>query len=68
MVACSDVLIAIGGNDVSRDELLEGKRLGKTIRYYAAEMNHENAIRQARKKGLPPPTSFMGSVHDEFGK
>lgn len=68
MVACSDVLIAIGGNDVSRDELLEGRRQGKPIHYYPAEMNHEAAIRHAKKKGLPPPESFMGSVHDEFGR
>lgn len=68
MVACSDVLIAIGGNDVSRDELLEGRRQGKPIHYYPAEVNHENAIHYAKRKGLPPPESFMGSVHDEFGK
>lgn len=68
MVACSDVMIAIGGGDISRDELLEGKKQGKPIQYFPAEMNRENAIRYAKRRGLPLPESFMGSVHDVFGK
>jgi len=68
MVACSDILIAIGGNDIARDELLEGKEQGKLIQYFPAEMNHEWAISRAERMGLPPPKSFLGSVHDVFGK
>jgi hypothetical protein len=68
MVDCSDVLIALGGNEVSRDELLAAQKLGKTIHYHPAEMNHENAIRHAKRKGLPPPESFLGAVHEVFGK
>lgn len=68
MVDCSDILVAIGGGDVSRDELLEAKRQGKPIQYHPAEFNHENAVRLAGKKGEPPPASFMGAVHDVFGK
>jgi len=68
MVACSDFLVAIGGNDIARDELLEGKAQGKPIQYFPAEMNHEAAIRRAKYLGVPLPESFMGSVHDVFGK
>lgn len=68
MVACSDILISIGGGDICRDELLVGKEQGKTIHYYPAEVNHEWAIRRAKRMGLPAPESFLGSVHDVFGK
>ena len=68
MVACSDILVAIGGNDIARDELLEGKAQGKPIQYFPAEMDHEAAIRRAKYLGMPMPESFMGSVHDVFGK
>jgi len=68
MVNSSDVLVAIGGGDICRDELLAGRELGKLIRYFPAEVNHEWAIRNAKRKGLPPPESFLGSVHDVFGK
>ena len=67
MVECSDILVAIGGNDVSRDELLEGKKQGKPIQYFPAEMDHDAAIRRAKRLGLPKPESFMGSVHEVFG-
>ena len=68
MVACSDVLIAIGGNDIARDELLAGKAQGKPIQYFPAEMDHAAAVRRAKYLGEPMPESFMGSVHDVFGK
>jgi hypothetical protein len=67
MVDCSDLLIAIGGNDISREELTEGKKQGKPIQFFPAELNHEQAIRQAKRKGLPMPESFSGAVHEEFG-
>jgi hypothetical protein len=68
MVACSDILVAIGGNDIARDELLAGRAQGKPIHYYPAEVNHESLIRRAKRMGLPPPKSFLGSVHEMFGK
>jgi hypothetical protein len=68
MVDSSDILVAIGGNDIARDELLEGKVQGKPIQYFPAEMDHESAIRRAKYLGIPMPESFMGSVHDVFGK
>ncbi len=68
MVDCSDILVAIGGNEISRDELLEGKKQGKPIQYFPADVNHERAIRRAKYLGSTPPVSFLGAVHDVFGK
>ena len=68
MVDSSDILVAIGGNDISRDELIEGRKQGKPIQYFPAELNHETAIRHSKNKGLPMPDSFSGAAHDEFGK
>jgi hypothetical protein len=68
MIDCSDILIGIGGNEVGRDELIAGRDLGKPVQFFPAEMNHEWVIRQAQKSGKPPPTSFLGSAHDVFGK
>lgn len=68
MVECSDELIAIGGNDISLQELLAGQAMGKPIQYFPAEMKHEWAIRRAKKMGLPIPGSFLGTVHEVFGK
>ena len=67
MVMCSDILVAIGGGDIVRDELLTGKALGKPIRYFPAEMNHDAAIRRAKYMNLARPESFMGSAHEMFG-
>ncbi len=68
MIACSDVLIAVGGGEISRDELVAAREHGKTIEYYPAEVNHDWALRNARKKGVPPPNSFWGAVHEVFKK
>jgi hypothetical protein len=68
MVACSDILIAIGGGEVTRDELLAGQEQGKPVQFYPAEVKHELAIRSAEKAGLPKPDSFWGEAHEIFGK
>jgi hypothetical protein len=68
MVLCSDLMVAIGGGEIVRDELLAGRVLGKPIQYFPAEMNHEAAIRRAKYMKLPLPESFVGSAHDLFGK
>jgi hypothetical protein len=67
MVSCSDVLIAIGGGEVSRDELLAAREQGKPIRFYPAEINHAYLIQRAMKQGMPTPQSFSGAVHEVFG-
>jgi len=68
MVTCSDILIGIGGGEVSRDELLAGKEQGKPVHFYPAEVEHKWAIKNAEKAGLPKPESFWGEAHEIFGK
>jgi len=68
MVDSSDIFVAIGGGNICQDELVAGKKLGKPIHYYPAEVNHEWAIRRAKRNGLPEPESFLGSVHEVFGE
>lgn len=68
MIACSDILVAVGGGEISRDELLAAREQGKPIEYYPAEVNHDWALRNARKKGMPAPQSFWGAVHEVFKK
>ena len=68
MVEVSDLLVGIGGNAISRDELLYGKKLGKPIQFFAAEINHEWSIRRARTQNKPDPEHFFGDAHDVFGE
>jgi hypothetical protein len=68
MVGCSDILVAIGGGQVSRDELVAARNQGKPILYFPAEKNHNRAIEKSRRKGLPIPTTFDGAVHEVFGQ
>ena len=66
MVDCSDVLIGIGGNEISRDELLAGKAAGKPVHFFPAEVNHAYWINRAKKRGQPPPATFWGAAHEAF--
>ena len=68
MVACSDILVGIGGNEISCDEMLAGKKRGKPVHFYPAEMDHAWAIRRAEYLGTQPPDSFQGAAHEVFGK
>lgn len=67
MVDVSDRLVAIGGGEVARDELLAARRAGKDTTFIAADMNHRIAIEKAAKKGAPAPTDFRGAAHAVFG-
>jgi hypothetical protein len=67
MVACSDVLVAIGGGEVTRDELMAGKALGKPVYFYPAEVSHQHLVQRARKRNEPLPESFWGAAHEVFG-
>jgi hypothetical protein len=62
IVENSDVIIAIGGGDVARDELMAARRSGKHVQFIPAEMNHQIARDKALKKGEPPPTDFRGAA------
>ena len=66
MVEGSDVLVAIGGGEVARDELVAAKRAGKRVEFIPADMNHQIARDKARKKGEPPPTDFRGAAAASF--
>lgn len=62
MVQSSDVMIAIGGGAVARDEFIAARRLGKAVRFIPADMNHQIARDKAKKGGLSAPTSFAGAL------
>lgn len=66
MVENSDVLIAIGGGEVARDELNAGRRLGKKVHFIPADMNHEIARERARKRGQQAPSDFRGAAGAVF--
>jgi hypothetical protein len=66
MVENSDVLIAIGGGEVARDELIAARRLGKKVQFIPADMNHEVARERARKRGQLAPTDFRGAAGAVF--
>ena len=67
MVACSDVLVAIGGGEVTRDELMAAKALGKPVHFYPAEVSHRHLLQRAQKRNEPTPQSFWGAAHEVFG-
>jgi hypothetical protein len=58
----SDVIVAIGGGEVARDELIAGKRSGKLVQFIPADMNHQIARDKALEKGKPAPTDFRGAA------
>ena len=62
MVEASDRLVAIGGGDVARDELIAAKRAGKDVKFIPADMNHAIARERAMKRGEPAPTDFRGAA------
>lgn len=62
MIEVSDEVIGIGGGAVARDELMAAKALGKKVRFYDLEMNHQTAIEKAESKGNPAPTDFKGEA------
>ena len=43
MVEVSDRLVAIGGGDVARDELIAAKRAGKDVRFIPADDSRDRA-------------------------
>ena len=56
----------LGGEEVARDELVAAKRLGKKVLFIPADMNHQKAGDNARKKKLPEPTNFRGAANEAF--
>jgi predicted Rossmann-fold nucleotide-binding protein len=66
LVENSDVIVAIGGGEVARDELLGARQLGKRVQYIPADMNHQMAREKALKKSQPEPTNFGGAAGTIF--
>ena len=63
LVTVSASFVAIGGGDVTRDEMLAARRAGKRVRFIPADMNHAIAREKAQKRGEREPTDFRGSAH-----
>ena len=63
IVALSSSFVAIGGGDVTRDEMIAARNAGKPVTFIPADLSHETAREKARKKGEPEPTDFRGSAH-----
>ncbi len=66
MVDASDVMIGIGGGSIARDELEEGRKSGKIVRYYKTDMNHARAKLKAAKAGKPASINFGGAAQKIF--
>jgi predicted Rossmann-fold nucleotide-binding protein len=67
VVEHSDLVVAIGGGAVARDELDAAMRLGKPTRFIPAQMNHAAARAAAARKGLDAPVDFRGAAGERFG-
>ena len=68
IVQCSTSCVAIGGGDVTRDEMLAARKAGKPVTFVPADMNHKIAREKARSKGQPEPADFRGSAHEALSK
>ena len=72
IVENSDVLVAIGGGEISRDELSvamgRGKKAGQDVFFFPADMSHSKARERAKKRGQPEPQDFGGAVAPLFQK
>ena len=63
LVEASASFVAIGGGDLTRDEMLAARRAGKPVTFIPADMHHAIAREQAQQRGEPEPTDFRGSAH-----
>jgi hypothetical protein len=66
MVENSDVLVAIGGGEVARDELIAAMQAGKRVQFIPADMHHLIAREKALKNAQPVPTDFRGEAATLF--
>lgn len=62
IVSVSDHVIAIGGDEVARDEFAAARRLGRKTEFFPADMNHAIARARAARDKQPPPTDFRGAL------
>lgn len=66
LVGASSEIVGIGGGEIARDEMTAARRLGKAVRFFPADMNHEIAREKAAKKDQPAPADFRGAAHRAF--
>lgn len=66
IIANSSAIIGFAGGDIARDEMLAAKAAGKSVTFFAADMNHQLARDKALKKGLPEVTDFRGAAGAAF--
>ncbi len=66
MVSVSDYCVGIGGNEISRDELLEAKNRRLPVIFFPADINHALMRRRAESQGLETPASFEGVASETF--
>lgn len=66
IVENSDVMVAIGGGEVARDELTSAKKFGKQVRFFPADMNHQIAREKALRKNREAPSEFGGAAASAF--
>jgi hypothetical protein len=66
MVQVSEEMIAIGGGEITRDELEAGITAGKKYRYYRAKMARKSAENLAARSGLDPDTIAWGPVDAQY--
>lgn len=64
MVGVSEWLIAIGGGEVTRDEFLRAKQLGRRVTFIPADMNHRLAAIKAAHRGAAMPEDFRGALDE----
>jgi predicted Rossmann-fold nucleotide-binding protein len=62
IVESADLIVAIGGGDITRDEFLAARAVGRAVEFIPAEMNHSRA-RRAAAAGDPAAMDFRGSAH-----
>jgi NADPH:quinone reductase-like Zn-dependent oxidoreductase len=63
IVDVSGTYIAIGGGEVTRDELLAMRQAGRLAIFVPADTNHRIARERARRANRPEPTDFRGAAH-----
>jgi hypothetical protein len=63
IVDVSATYIAIGGGEVTRDEVRAMRKAGRPAVFVPADANHRIARERARKANRPEPTDFRGAAH-----
>lgn len=62
MVGVSDSVVAIGGGQVTADELAAAIRMGLDVRFFPADLDHQRAIDAAEVEHRAAPINFSGAA------